>query len=599
MIAGFFLLLCSAAAAIVVSSEQQRAGASLRHTLVVQSDLDDVRILATDAETGERGFLLAGRGAYLEPYRNARSGIEAALDKLAADTVDDPRQHNDFIELRRLVGVKIAELSKKLSLRGDGGSEGPIDVRNSDAGRQTMADIRQICARMQNEELNRLKRKTAQYENWNRLSQVVLLVTPFIVLAIGALSVMDGQRRIQEVLAANERLMLEANERRSAESQLRQVQKMEAIGQLTGGIAHDFNNMLAVVMGSLDMARRRLDAGGDPGVSKYIDRAAEGAQRAATLAARLLAFSRRQALEPTVIDPNELVAGVLELLHRTIGETIFIETIFAADLWSIHTDVSQLENALVNLTVNARDAMPDGGTLTIETANIHLDNQYVSKFADLSSGQYVMISVTDNGMGMAATVMQKAFEPFYTTKEVGRGTGLGLSQVYGFAKQSGGHVALHSEFGVGTTVKIYIPRHVGSEEPCSVPGESEIRRGAIGELILVVEDEESVRRMAVDMLRELGYSVVDASCGAEALTCISRQPGIKLLFTDVVMPGINGQVLADLAVSNHPGMKVIYTTGYAPNAVVQNDVVRDEASLLPKPFTMAQLAAKVRQTLDT
>jgi signal transduction histidine kinase len=313
-------------------------------------------------------------------------------------------------------------------------------------------------------------------------------------------------------------LEAEAAERREAEATIRQMQKMESIGQLTGGIAHDFNNMLAIVTGSLDMAKRRLKGGEDPKILRSLDNAAEGARRAALLTQRLLAFSRQQPLAPQPLDANGLVSGMSELLRRTIGETIAVETRLGGGLWLCFADPAQLVNALINLAVNARDAMPDGGTLAIETANAHLDDLYAAANADVSPGPYVMLAVTDTGVGMSPEVSERAFDPFFTTKAPGQGTGLGLSQVFGYVKQSGGHVKIRSEPGRGTTIRLYLPRHLGPAPAAAGEGlpPDDLPQGRAEQVLLVVEDEEQVRIMTVEALRDLGYSVVDAPDGAAA-----------------------------------------------------------------------------------
>ncbi len=394
------------------------------------------------------------------------------------------------------------------------------------------------------------------------------------------------------------------DERAIAEEALRQSQKMEAVGQLTGGIAHDFNNMLAIVIGSLDMASRRIgDTTGK--LERSIATAREGAERAAALTGRLLAFSRQQPLAPIPIDANRLVAGMSELLRRTLGEQIAVETVLAGGLWPTFADPGQLENALLNLAVNARDAIigdggdGDGGRLTIETANAHLDEAYAASRGEVRPGQYIMIGVSDTGSGMSPEVIAKAFDPFFTTKAVGRGTGLGLSQVFGFAKQSGGHVAIYSEVGEGTTVKLYLPRATGKvEPPTPMLPLDELPTGRSDEIILVVEDEQRVRHFSVDALRELGYTAISAANGAEALQILDQQPQIALLFTDIVMPEMNGRALSDLARAKRPDLKVLYTTGYTRNAVVHNGMLDAGVAFLPKPFTVAQLAIKVRDVLD-
>ena len=288
-----------------------------------------------------------------------------------------------------------------------------------------------------------------------------------------------------------------------------------------------------------------------------------------------------------------------ELLRRTIGETIRFETVLAGGLWPAFIDASQLESAVVNLCVNARDAMPDGGRLTIETANCHLDDDYAAQHAEVSAGQYVMVSVSDTGDGMPADVIERAFDPFFTTKEVGKGTGLGLSQVYGFVKQSGGHVKIYSEPGVGTVVKLYLPRHFGVAEAAQGAREAaELPRAVGDEIVLVVEDEEKVRHMSVDALRDLGYIALHAGDADEALALLDENPGVALLFTDIVMPGMNGRRLADAAREKRPEIKILYTTGYTRNAIVHNGVLDHDVHFLPKPFTVAQLAVKVRAVLD-
>jgi len=394
-------------------------------------------------------------------------------------------------------------------------------------------------------------------------------------------------------------LKAEMEEHSQSLAQLRQLQKMEAIGQLTGGIAHDFNNMLAIIIGSLDLAKRRLGGTENPQVVRCIDNASEGAQRAATLTARLLAFSRQQPLAPQVMDANKLVGGMSEMLRRTIGENIQVETVLSGGLWRTFADPGQLENAVINLAVNARDAMPGGGKLTIETANSELDDRYARLHNEVEPGQYVLISITDTGTGMSPDIIERAFDPFYTTKGPGKGTGLGLSQVFGYVKQSGGHVKIYSEVGQGTTLKIYLPRHLGSIVSATdeKAGQAAIPAGDASRIILVVEDEEQVRHMSVDALRELGYTVIQATGGRHALEQLELQPRVDLLFTDIVMPEMNGRQLADRAREKWPELKVLFTTGYTRNAVVHNGVLDQGVDFLPKPFTIAELALKISQVL--
>ncbi|GLK57747.1 PAS domain S-box-containing protein [Methylopila capsulata] len=404
-------------------------------------------------------------------------------------------------------------------------------------------------------------------------------------------------RELNETLEA--RVASAIAERRTAEDALRQAQKMESLGQLTGGVAHDFNNLLQVVVGNLEILRRNL-----PEESGRLRRAAEnattGANRAATLTQRLLAFSRRQPLAPQPIDANRLVTGMAELLARTLGETIHLETVQGAGVWRVEADPNQLEAAILNLAVNARDAMPSGGKLTIETSNTHLDKSYAAEHAEVPVGQYVVVSVSDNGSGMTKETLAKAFEPFFTTKEVGKGTGLGLSMVYGFVKQSGGHVKIYSEIDEGTTVKIYLPRLMGETPEETAAAEAIVPEGSRAETVLVVEDDDDVRMYSVEVLRELGYRVLEAYDGASALRLLERpESRVDLLFTDVVLPGgMNGEQIAKRARVLRPDLKVLFTTGYARNAIVHHGRLDVGVELITKPFTYADLAARIRDVLD-
>jgi PAS domain S-box-containing protein len=405
--------------------------------------------------------------------------------------------------------------------------------------------------------------------------------------------------RTAELEAALDTLRLEAIEREKAEAQVRQMQKIESIGQLTGGIAHDFNNMLAVVLGSLEIVKRRIGTDPDKALAG-IEHAEEGAKRAAQLTARLLAFSRQQPLAPEPVNANRLVSSMSQLLRQTIGEQIEIETVLAGGLWRTHIDASQLENAILNLCVNARDAMPDGGKLTIETHNCHLDETYAASAADVEPGQYVLVSVTDTGSGMPPEVIERAFDPFYTTKEVGKGTGLGLSQVFGFVKQSGGHIKIYSEIDDGTTVKLYLPRYFGKGEVKAdiASGGDAWPTAKAGETVLVVEDDAQVRQVSVQLIRDLGYEVIEATNGADALDRLGAHDGIDLIFTDIVMPGMTGRAMADEAVKLRPGVRILYTTGYTRNAVVHNGKLDPGTEFLAKPYTAQALAAKLRSVLD-
>jgi PAS domain S-box-containing protein len=386
-------------------------------------------------------------------------------------------------------------------------------------------------------------------------------------------------------------------ERRLIEEQLRQSQKMEAIGQLTGGVAHDFNNLLTVIVGNLETIWRHAPAD-DGKLRRAIDQVTRGAQRAVTLTQQLLAFSRRQPLNPKPTDINRLVAGMSDLIRRTIGENIAVETVLAGGLWRVEIDAHQLESALLNLAVNARDAMPDGGKLTIETANAHLDDGYAERYPELQPGQYVVMCVTDTGTGMSADVIARAFEPFYTTKPIGQGTGLGLSQVYGFVKQSGGHVKLYSEASQGTTVKIYLPRMTTEADEEQEMPFTLLPTGSRHEVVLVVEDDDDVRLFTTENLRELGFSVLEARDAPSALKLLEQHPEVQLLFTDVGLPGMNGAQLVAAARALRPDVKVLFTTGYARNAIVHQGRLDAGVELITKPFTRVQLGSRIRDVLD-
>jgi signal transduction histidine kinase len=408
-------------------------------------------------------------------------------------------------------------------------------------------------------------------------------------------------RRINDSL--EQRVSEEIAKRMRTEEALRQAQKMEAIGQLTGGVAHDFNNLLTAICGGAETLRRLLpDQLGThvERIRRAVRMIEDGSQRAAVLTQRLLAFARRQTLDPRPLDPNKLVGGMSELLRRTKGEAIAIETVLAGGLWRTMADPNHLESALLNLAVNARDAMADGGKLTIETANTYLDEEYALYHPEVTSGQYVMIAVSDTGTGICTDIMDRVFEPFFTTKGIGQGTGLGLSQVYGFIKQSNGHIKIYSEPGQGTVVKLYLPRLIGEgQSELEAQSLSPVADGGFGELILVVEDDDAVRAYSTETLRELGYRVIAAANGWEGLDVLARYPAIRLLFTDVGLPGgMTGRQLADRARQQRPDLMILFTTGYARNAIVHGGILDPGIHLLPKPFTYAALARKVRSLLD-
>ena len=378
---------------------------------------------------------------------------------------------------------------------------------------------------------------------------------------------------------------------------LAQAQKMESVGQLTGGVAHDFNNILTTILGSADLLLRRAQSESASHL-RLLRAIVAAAERGSALTQRLLAFSRKQALSPSSVDVNQLIETVFELLQRTLGDPITVRPVPSPNLWRVFVDRNQLENAVLNLAINARDAMPEGGTLTLETANVVLDADYAAANAEVTGGDYVMLAVSDTGTGMSTDVLDRAFEPFFTTKPEGAGTGLGLSQVFGFIKQSGGHIKLYSEPGHGTTAKIYLPRRDADDAPARPNGRTHAPASAGGETVLLVEDHEAVRQFAADALDELGYRVLEAAEPQAALDLLQAHPDITLLFTDIGLPGLSGPKLATEALRRRPGLKVLFTSGYARNAIANNGLTEPGVHLLPKPYTVVDLARKLREAID-
>ena len=405
----------------------------------------------------------------------------------------------------------------------------------------------------------------------------------------------EQKLHLGELAEANARLVAEIAEREKLEDALRQSQKMEAVGQLTGGLAHDFNNLLTGITGSLELLQIRVAQGRSADFDRYVSAAQGAARRAAALTHRLLAFSRRQTLDPKATDVNKLVVGMEELIRRTVGPAIAIEVVGAPGLWPALVDSFQLENSLLNLCINARDAMPDGGRITIETANKWLDDRG-AKERDLSPGQYLSLCVTDTGTGMSPEVIAKAFDPFFTTKPIGQGTGLGLSMIYGFARQSGGQVRIYSEVGQGTTMCIYLPRHYGSAEQAGeTTGVSTISRAEQGETVLVVDDEPTVRMLVTEVLGDLGYTAIEAADSAAGLKVLQSDVRIDLLVTDVGLPGgMNGRQMADAGRITRPDLKVLFITGYAENAVLSHGHLEPGMQVLTKPFAVDVIAARIK-----
>jgi signal transduction histidine kinase/CheY-like chemotaxis protein len=604
LLLGFVLLSGIVIVRSVLIEQQRMDSLALHEANDFERDLTGLLLLLQDAETGQRGFLLTGEAPYLEPHERAVALLPERLEQLKAAASPNGTRGPRMETIEALVTEKLAELDEVISAWRAGDTDGALDIVRSNRGKTTMDALRGNIMELSREESALFQARLAASERRSDLLRIGSFIALGVVLLLGAFSVVNARRRMRDVstaqealIATNAALRREIETREAAETQVRQMQKIEAIGQLTGGIAHDFNNMLAVITSAMNLAQRKLSRG-DTDIGKFIEAATDAAARAANLTQRLLAFARQQPLAPQSVNANKMVAGMSDLLRRTLGETIQIETVLAGGLWKTHADPSQLENALINLAVNARDAMPEGGKLTIETANSHLDETYAAQNPGSRAGQYVMLAVTDTGTGMTPEVLAKAFDPFFTTKPVNKGTGLGLSQVFGFVKQSHGHIKIYSEPGEGTTVKIYLPRRVKEEEAVvAIPLARDPDR-VVDETVLVVEDDDRVRASTAEAVRELGYKLHVAACGAEALDILERHPEIDLLFTDIVMAEMSGRKLAEEATTRRPDLKVLYTTGFTRNAVVHNGVLDHGVNFLAKPFTIDQLAAKLRDVLD-
>ena len=521
LVAGFVVLAAIAGTRSLLIESQQADNVAVREAFELERRIVQTLSLVQDAETGQRGYMLTGEAPYLAPYQSAVDALPGELDKLKLAMADDPQRAAAFGELKSAIGDKLKELADTIAVYQSGDRAAALVMVRDDRGKVYMDRVRQVVSDISQNENALLQARLAAADSSGKWLSWASIVTLVGVLLLGLFSAFDMRRRLividqsqEQLTAANAALLGEIATRETAEAQVRQMQKMEAIGQLTGGIAHDFNNMLAVVTSAMNLIQRKL-ARGETEIGQFVESALDATQRAANLTQRLLAFSRQQPLAPQVVDANRLLAGMSDLLRRALGEQVAIETVLGGGLWKTNADPSQIENAILNLAVNARDAMPDGGRLTIETANCHLDDDYAARHAEVSAGQYVLIAVTDTGAGMSPEVAARAFDPFFTTKPVDKGTGLGLSQVFGFVKQSGGHVKIYSEVGQGTTVKIYLPRHFGEDGPA--PAAGALSKAGAGETILLVEDDDRVRLLTVAALRELGYVVVHAANAEDAL----------------------------------------------------------------------------------
>ncbi len=643
-----------------------------------------------DAERGQRGFLITGREAYLEPYTRAKERLPQLMIELQQASVASPDQQPRLLRLESDVTTKMNELAATITAMQQQGYGAAKAIVNTNAGLVSMAAVRsdlraimdaanvRLGARLQRAEtsdqrisltfvlgsivaavallagaflLEGAYRRAAMSERLLRATldsvregvaafdargRLRVWNHPFVAMSgvaggelrrgtplsgeiakTGVLTELEASGRPANRSILVERrgergaaievfrnptpdgghvtTLLDVTGRRQAEEALRQAQKLEALGQMTGGIAHDFNNLLTIIIGSLELLRRSV--GRDGKAIERVDMVMVAAERAARLTRQLLAFARRQPLQPEIVNLGHLMQELLPLIRRAVGESIAVECVAAGGLWNTTVDGSQFQSAVLNLAINGRDAMPDGGKLTIEVGNAALDDAYAARHAEVDPGQYVLFAITDTGRGMDADTAARALDPFFTTKPAGEGTGLGLPQVYGFVKQSGGHLKIYSEAGEGTTIKLYLPRGFGEET--AQPGRVPALAVTGTETVLLVDDDEIVRATVGSMLEELGYAVLSAASGAEALSIIEADARIDLLFTDVVMAGpIGGRKLAERAVAIRPALKVLFTSGYTENAIVHNGRLDSGVELLSKPYGRDVLAAKIRRVLD-
>jgi signal transduction histidine kinase/CheY-like chemotaxis protein len=611
MAVGFGLVVVAAIAVGLIFVRSQEADALVDHTFEVQSTAQTLLSQIQAAENGQRGFLITGDNDYLKRFDGARARVPELVARLRRLTPDNPEQQARLNKLEPLIKARIDRIQRTVDLAKEDDRDAAIDIVKGGEGKALMDEIvAELSAFVKAERdlLAARQNRSAELRLWLSL---LIGMALFAATLLAALLAIATRQAVSGLLDRTHELEEESKLRHEAESTLRQAVKMEAVGLLSGGVAHDFNNLLTIIIGNLDTMKRQLAKLADlePAreiagkLSKSLDAALRGAQSSAELTHRLLAFSRRQALEPARLDVNRLVAGMLEMLRRTLGSDISIETVLGAGLWPALADAHQLENVLLNLALNGKAAMPDGGCLTIETANTYLDDAYVRSFGDVKAGQYVVVCVTDTGSGIAKDILDRVFEPFFTTKPPGEGSGLGLAMVHGFVKQSGGHVRIYSEEGHGTTVKIYLPRLLQAEEVSAVPAarpieDTTVPRARQSETILVVEDNGGVRDYAKVVLSELGYRVLEAGDANEALRLLAAN-SIDLLFTDVVLPGpMTGRALADKASKMRPGLPILFTTGYTRNAIVHQGRLDADVHLLNKPFTQQDLVRKIRELLD-
>ncbi|RDS80782.1 response regulator [Dyella monticola] len=596
LIGGFVLLLCVCALVIFAAIASMGADRLVQHSMLVRQTLEQLLGTVQAAEGGQRGYLLTGDTSYLEPFSQAKARLPVLEGQLRQLTEQSAAHQQQLDGLYPLIAAKMDELSSGIKERQLGHNGASMLLARTELGRHLMGRIRDLASDFDHAELDMLSERTSIAVLHREFLTSAAVVLTLLTGTLGLVIVLKARRYANDMRDKNKVLLEEIDHREQAELQLRQAQKMEALGQLTGGVAHDFNNMLAIIIGNLEMVIRRLPES-DMRCRRLAANALTGAERAAELTKRLLAFSRQQPLQPKPTDIKRCVKDIANMLRRSLGENISIETVHDGSLWKAFVDRPQLESVLLNLAVNARDAMSGEGRLIIETANACLDRSYTEIHSDVTPGQYVMIAVTDTGCGMPPDVVSRAFDPFFTTKEVGQGTGLGLSQVHGFARQSHGHVKIYSETGVGTTVKLYVPRDISQEEEDSLALSIMDASHVEHRKVLVVEDDADVRDFVVTALQELGYEAIAADSAETARALLAEDRNISVMLTDVVMPGGNGRQLYDDIRDVRPDVIVLFMTGYSRNAIVHNGVLDEGVRLISKPFTVDELSRELHAAI--
>lgn len=603
------LLLLGTLATAVLAVRSREAEDRVRHTLDVRSDARNVLQDIQSAVLKERAFLLTQDRAKLgDDFKRGLEHIAAKVSALRVNVSDNPSQ------VARLEGVEgnlvslSATLNETVALMETGQQDDAIAIVRSDKVQRLLDDLKAQLNDIVSVEDGLLVARERDAAFLQTSSLWVIGTALAIALALSIILQTATRHFVENLQRRTKELEQEIQRRETSETAMRQMQKMEAVGQLSGGIAHDFNNLLTVILGNLEIMKRKRSSAGESdaagNLEKYIDMAQQAGRNAAKLTHRLLAFARRQPLEPTRVDCNKLVTDMSDILRRAMGETVDFEAVLGAGTWAAFVDSNQLESALLNLAINAKHAMPNGGKLTLETANTYLDQAYASRFGDVNQGQYVLISVADTGTGIAPDILEKVFEPFFTTKPSGQGTGLGLSMVHGFVKQSGGHVRIYSEVGHGTTVKLYLPRFDATQPAASHPAGSvdatlPLLRAERDQTVLVVEDNDGVRAYAQAILTDLGYTVREATNADDALAIVESDAQIDLLFTDVVLPGgKSGRHLSEAVARLRPDLPVLFTTGYTPNAIVHHGRLDAGVHFVGKPYTQQELASRIGRMLN-